>query len=85
MHHDARFQLNSLLRESKKPIKLFVHLDPYPGIWNLQTRKSYIEANMSIERYSVEKMIGKGSYGEVFLAKHKKDKRLVIIVHFMMV
>lgn len=32
---------------------------------------------MSLEKYSVEKLIGKGSYGEVFLAKHKKDKRTV--------
>ncbi|XP_031549090.1 serine/threonine-protein kinase Nek4-like [Actinia tenebrosa] len=34
---------------------------------------------MSLEKYSVEKLIGKGSYGEVFLAKHKKDKRMYVV------
>jgi serine/threonine protein kinase len=32
---------------------------------------------MSLEKYSIDKLIGKGSYGEVYLAKHKKDKKTV--------
>ena len=33
---------------------------------------------MSLDIYQKIKVIGKGSYGEVWLAKHKKDKKQVI-------
>lgn len=32
---------------------------------------------MSLDHYTKIKVIGKGSYGEVWLAKHKKDKKQV--------
>ena len=32
---------------------------------------------MSLDRYKIDKVIGKGSYGEVSLVKHKKDKKQV--------
>ncbi len=32
---------------------------------------------MPLENYILGKVIGKGSYGEVSLAKHKKDKKQV--------
>ena len=32
---------------------------------------------MSLEQYNKIKVIGKGSYGEVWLAKHKRDKKQV--------
>ncbi|XP_001641753.3 serine/threonine-protein kinase Nek4 [Nematostella vectensis] len=34
---------------------------------------------MSLDRYTIGKCIGKGSYGEVFLSKHKKDKKQYVL------
>eukprot|EP00794_Sanderia_malayensis_P007467 gene7467-8296_t len=34
---------------------------------------------MPLENYLIDKVIGKGSYGEVSLAKHKKDKKQYVI------
>lgn len=34
---------------------------------------------MSLDRYKIDKVIGKGSYGEVSLVKHKKDKKQYVM------
>jgi len=33
---------------------------------------------MPLEHFTIGKVIGKGSYGEVYLVKHRKDKKQVI-------
>ena len=32
---------------------------------------------MPLDHYTIGKVIGKGSYGEVYLVKHRKDKKQV--------
>ena len=34
--------------------------------------------NMPFDHYTIGKVIGKGSYGEVYLVKHRKDKKQVV-------
>ena len=33
---------------------------------------------MPFDHYAIGKVIGKGSYGEVYLVKHRKDKKQVV-------
>ena len=33
---------------------------------------------MPFDHYTIGKVIGKGSYGEVYLVKHRKDKKQVV-------
>lgn len=33
---------------------------------------------MPCDHYTIGKVIGKGSYGEVYLVKHRKDKKQVV-------
>ena len=36
-----------------------------------------LKEKMPLDHYKIDKVIGKGSYGEVKLVKHKKDKKQV--------
>lgn len=36
---------------------------------------SCLSAKMPLDHYTIGKVIGKGSYGEVYLVKHRKDKK----------
>ena len=40
---------------------------------------------MSLNHYNKVKVIGKGSYGEVWLVKHRKDKKQVLLGIFCVV
>lgn len=43
---------------------------------------SLLSGKMPLDHYTIGKVIGKGSYGEVYLTKHRKDKKQVNCYRF---
>ena len=51
--------------------------DPYNLFPSSDVALSFFNRKMPLDHYKIDKLIGKGSYGEVKLVKHKKDKKQV--------